>query len=115
MVQTAYWFEPTEYHARLARVQAALKARGLDGMLAFLPETVTWVTGYFTRAYGTFQFAIIPAEGQPTLFCRDVEEYYLDSTCVYPDRVMWSDSDDQLAVAVQAVLSPLASRKRPGS
>jgi Xaa-Pro dipeptidase len=105
MVQTAYWFEPAEYHARLARVQTALKARGLDAMLAFLPETVTWVTGYFTRAYGTFQFAIIPAEGQPTLFCRDVEEYYLDSTCVFSDRIMWSDSDDQLAVAVQAVVS----------
>jgi len=105
MVQTAYWFEPAEYHARLARVQTALKARGLDAMLAFLPETVTWVTGYFTRAYGTFQFAIIPAEGHPTLFCRDVEEYYLDSTCVFSDRIMWSDSDDQLAVAVQAVVS----------
>jgi Xaa-Pro dipeptidase len=74
-------------------------------MLAFLPETVTWLTGYFTRAYGTFQFAIIPAEGQPTLFCRDVEEYYLDSTCVFPDRVMWSDSDDLMAVAVGAVAS----------
>ncbi len=105
MVQTAYWFEPAEYHARLERVQGALRARGLDAMLAFLPETVTWLTGYFTRAYGTFQFAIIPAEGQPTLFCRDVEEYYLDSTCVFPDRVMWTDSDDRLAVAVQAVIS----------
>lgn len=105
MVETKYWFEPAEFHARLARVQGELKARGLDAMLAFLPETVTWLTGYFTRAYGTFQFAIIPAEGQPTLFCRDVEEYYLDSTCVFPDRVMWSDSDDRLAVAVGAVTS----------
>lgn len=105
MVQTSYWFEPAEYLARLARVQGALKAQGLEAMLAFLPETVTWLTGYFTRAYGTFQFAIIPAEGQPTLFCRDVEEYYLDSTCVFPDRVMWTDSDDRLAVAVRAVTS----------
>jgi len=105
MVQTAYWFDPAEYRARLARVQAALRARGLDAMLAFLPETVTWVTGYFTRAYGTFQFAIIPAEGEPTLFARDVEAYYLDSTCVFPDRVLWTDSDDRLAVAVGAVTS----------
>ncbi|MFD1911202.1 M24 family metallopeptidase [Halodurantibacterium flavum] len=105
MVQTAYWFEPSEYHARLARVQAALREQGLDALLAFQPETVTWVTGYFTRAYGTFQFAIIPAEGEPTLFCRDVEEYYLDSTCVFRDRVMWNDSDDRTAVAVQAILS----------
>lgn len=105
MVQTRYWFTPEEFHQRVVRVQAELKARKLDALLAFMPETVTWVTGYFTRAYGTFQFAIIPAEGEPTLFCRDVEEYYLDSTCVYRDRVMWTDSDDRTAVAVQAITS----------
>jgi len=103
MVQTTYWFDPAEYRARLARVQAALKARGLDALLAFQPETVTWVTGFFTRGYGSFQFAIIPAEGDPTLFCRDVEEYYLDSTCVFSDRVMWTDSDDKTALAAQTI------------
>ncbi|SEQ19752.1 Xaa-Pro dipeptidase [Faunimonas pinastri] len=105
MVQPAYWFEPAEYRARLDRVQAELRRRGLDMLLAFQPETVTWVTGYFTRGYGTFQFAIIPAEGEPTLFCRDVEEYYLDATCVFPDRVMWNDSDDRTAVAVGAIIA----------
>lgn len=103
MVQTNYWFEPAEYRARLARVQAALRARGLDALLAFQPETVTWVTGFFTRGYSSFQFALIPAEGDPTLFCRDVEEYYLDSTCVFPDRVMWNDSDDRVALAAQTI------------
>ncbi|WP_047148652.1 Xaa-Pro peptidase family protein [Aquamicrobium sp. LC103] len=106
-MQNNYWFDPSEYRARLARVQSALKALGLDGMVAFLPETVTWLTGYFTRAYGTFQFAIIPANGEPTLFARDVEEYYLDSTCVFRDRVLWCDSDDRLAVAVGAITSRL--------
>ena len=105
MVETAYWFEPDEFRTRLRRVQAELKARGLDVLLAFMPETVTWVTGYFTRGYGTFQFAIIPADGEPTLFCRDVEAYYLDSTCVFPDRVLWSDTDDRTAVAVDAIVS----------
>ncbi|MCA0922840.1 M24 family metallopeptidase [Pseudooceanicola nanhaiensis] len=114
MVETNYWFEPAEYHARLARVQAALKEKGQDALLAFLPETVTWLTGYFTRAYGTFQFAIIPAEGQPTLFARDVEEYYLDSTCVFPDRVLWTDSDDRTAVAVEAIRSRIGATARIG-
>ncbi|MCW4114948.1 Xaa-Pro peptidase family protein [Aurantimonas sp. MSK8Z-1] len=104
-MQTAYWFDRSEYLARLARVQAELRRRRLDALLAFLPETVTWLTGYFTRGYGTFQFAIVPADGEPTLFCRDVEEYYLDSTCVFADRVMWSDSDDRIAVALQAIRS----------
>ncbi|WP_116134801.1 Xaa-Pro peptidase family protein [Tropicimonas sp. IMCC34043] len=114
MVETKYWFKPAEYRARLARVQEKLRARGLDALLAFQPETVTWVTGYFTRAYGTFQFAIIPAEGEPTLFCRDVEEYYLDSTCVFSDRVMWTDSDNRTAVAVQAITSRIGKASAIG-
>lgn len=114
MVTPAYWFERQEYLNRLARVQAALHEKKLDGLIAFLPETVTWLTGYFTRAYGTLQFAIIPAEGEPTLFCRDVEEYYLDSTCVFSDRVMWTDSDDRMKVAADAISSRIGSHARLG-
>ncbi len=114
MVTPAYWFERAEFLSRLARVQAELKAKQLDGLVAFLPETVTWLTGYFTRAYGTLQFAIIPAEGEPTMFCRDVEEYYLDSTCVFSDRVMWTDSDDRMAVAAGAIESRIGKTAKLG-
>lgn len=114
MPTPAYWFEREEFLARLQRVQAAIREKQLDGLIAFLPETVTWLTGYFTRAYGTLQFAIIPAEGEPTLFCRDVEEYYLDTTCVFSDRVMWSDSDDRMAVAAAAIRSRVGPHARLG-
>lgn len=109
MAEANYWFEPQEFDNRLARVQAELQARGYDALLAFMPETVTWVTGFFTRAYSSFQFAIIPANGQPTLICRDVEAYYLDTTCRYADRVLWGDSDDQYAVAINAIRSRLGN------
>lgn len=114
MVTPAYWFERDEFLARLKRVQSALREKQLDGLIAFLPETVTWLTGYFTRAYGTLQFAIIPAEGEPTLFCRDVEEYYLDSTCVFSDRVMWTDSDDRMKVAAEAISSRIGVNAKLG-
>ncbi|AHF75914.1 putative dipeptidase [Sodalis praecaptivus] len=107
MVEKNYWFEKEEYDRRLARVQAQLVAQGHDALLAFMPESVTWLTGFFTRAYSSFQFAIIPASGAPTVVCRDVEAYYLDSTCCYPDRVMWRDSDDKDAVAVNAIRTRL--------
>lgn len=112
MVQTDYWFDRSEFEARLARVQKALREDGHDALLAFQPETVTWLTGFFTRAYSSFQFAIIPANGQPTLFCRDVEEYYLDATCIYPDRAMWTDSDDRIAVAAGTIRSRLGDRPK---
>ena len=108
------WFELPEYEARLARVQAELKTRGLDGLLAFQPETVTWLTGFFTRGYGSFQLAVIPLDGKPTLVCRDVEEYYLDATSVFPDRAMWTDSDSPVAVAAKAIQASLGATAKVG-
>ncbi len=103
MVTPAYWFPREEYLARVERIRAKLSENGLDALVAFLPETVTYLTGFFTRGYSSFQFAIIPVTGDPVLFCRDVEEYYLDATCVFPKRVMWTDSDDRNAVAARAI------------
>lgn len=97
------WFAREEYLARVDRVRRQLAAEGLDALVAFSPETVTYLTGFFTRGYTSFQFAVIPVEGDPVLFCRDVEEYYLDATCVFPGRAMWSDSDDRNAVAARAI------------
>ncbi|MGI9419170.1 MAG: aminopeptidase P family N-terminal domain-containing protein, partial [Geminicoccaceae bacterium] len=108
------WFDREEYQARLARIQTALRARGLDGLLAFQPETVTWVTGFFTRGYSSFQLAVIPADGEPLLVCRDVEEFYLDATSVFPDRAMWTDSDDPTTVAAEAIRKCLSDRARLG-
>ncbi len=112
MVEAAHWFEKPEFEARLARVQAALRQAGHDALLAFMPESVTWLTGFFTRGYTTFQFAIVPANGLPTVICRDVEAYYLDATCVFPGRVLWSDSDDRVAVGAAAIRAALGERPR---
>ena len=103
MVENSYWFKRDEFQSRLHRVQRALAEQRQDALLAFLPETVTWITGFFTRGYCSFQFAIIPASGDPIVICRDVEEYYLDSTCVYSERVLWNDSDDKNRIAIEAI------------
>lgn len=97
------WFPREDYLARVEKVRAELARTGQDALVAFLPETVTYLTGFFTRGYSSFQFAVIPLEGEPVLFCRDVEEYYLEATCVFPKRVMWTDSDDRIAVAARAI------------
>lgn len=108
------WFAREEYLARVERLRAGLVAQGFDALVAFMPETVTWSTGFFTRGYSSYQFAIIPVAGDPVLFCRDVEEYYLDATCVFPGRVMWTDSDDRDAVAAGAIRTTLGPKARVG-
>jgi Xaa-Pro dipeptidase len=101
------WFERQEFLDRVARVQAGLRERGLNGLLAFAPESVTWLTGFFTRGYSTFQFVIVPAQGEPAVFCRDVAQYYLDRTCVFPEHVVWADGDDRNAAAAAFVAGKL--------
>jgi len=110
MVTPAYWFSREEYTTRVARVQAVLSAAKQDALIAFLPETITYLTGFFTRGYSSFQFAIIPATGTPVVMCRDVEEYYLDSTCVFPGRFMWRDSDSPISVGAEAIRRTLGPR-----
>ena len=110
-----YWFERDEYTTRLARVQAEIQRRGLDALIAFQPESVTWVTGFYSRAYSSFQFAIIPASGAPTLFCRDVETYYLETTCIYPDHAVWSDSEDVTARAAAIIRQRLGASATVGA
>ncbi len=97
------WFEPTEYLGRLERVQPEVRRRGLDGLLLFQPESITWLTGFFTRGYASFQFAAVPSSGHPSVCCRDVEAYYLDRTCVFTGRALWTDSDTPISVGVDLI------------
>jgi Xaa-Pro dipeptidase len=106
------WFPREEYLARVSRVQKILRERMLDGLLAFQPESVTWLTGYFTRGYSTYQFAIIPAEGEPAIFCRDVSHFYLERTSVFGDHAHWSDGDDIDAAAASFVRRKLGACTR---
>lgn len=111
-VQPEPWFEASEIRARVARIQAQLADAGQDALLAFFPESVTWSTGFFTRGYSSFQFAIIPVDADPLLVCRDVEAYYLDLTCIFPGRVLWSDSDDKNQVATKGITSVVGQRAK---
>ncbi|MCY3767332.1 MAG: aminopeptidase P family N-terminal domain-containing protein, partial [Gemmatimonadetes bacterium] len=108
------WFDKSEYEARLRRVQRSLADRALDGLVVFQPESVTWLTGFFTRGYASFQCALVPADGTPAVICRDVEKYYLDSTCVFADHTLWRDEDDSIEIASRAIARRFDASARLG-
>lgn len=97
------WFSEREFRERLARVQAGIAERGLAGLVLCQPESITWLTGFWTRGYASLQYALVPRDGEPTIVCRDMEAYYLEHTSVFPTAVYWSDGDDPLAVASDAM------------
>ena len=108
------WFPPAEHATRLERVQAAIAGRGLDGLLLFQPESVTWLTGFFTRGYSSFQFAAVPASGDPLVCCRDVELWYLERTAAYRGHAAWTDTDDPVRVGARMVQGLMGSGARLG-
>jgi Xaa-Pro dipeptidase len=108
------WFIPSEFEQRLGRVQAEIKSRGLAGAVLFQPETVTWVTGFFTGGHGYLQLAIVPADGPPALVCRDVSRYYAERTSAFDRTFYWSDGQDILGVAVDAIRATVGVNERLG-
>ena len=99
----APWCPAEEYRERLGRVQHEISARGLDGLVLFQPESVTWLTGFYTRGYSSFQCVLVPSRGDPLTCCRDMEAYYLERTGVFAPHVYWTDTDDPLRVAAEAI------------
>ena len=99
----APWCPAQEYRARLRAVQHEISARGLDGAVLFQPESVTWLTGFYTRGYSSFQCVLVPPAGEPLTCCRDMEAWYLERTGVFAPHVYWTDTDDPIRVAAEAI------------
>ena len=108
------WFEKREFVSRLARIQTVLAERGLDALLAFQPETITWATGHFTRAYTGYQVALIPREGEPVLICRNVSRYYAENTVAVGSIEYWRDGQDRDALTLSVIRKHLGSPKSLG-
>jgi Xaa-Pro dipeptidase len=108
------WFSKDEFNSRLAQIQAALLQRGLDGLVALQPETITWTTGFYTRAYSSFQVAVIPAQGEPHLLCRDVSAYYVETTYAFSRSSFWSDGHDMREAALDVIARTLGKKARIG-
>ena len=67
-------FEPTEYDGRLAKLQAKMDERGLDGVILSGPENQYYLTGYETTGFHSFpQNLIVTRHGGSLLVTRQLE------------------------------------------
>ena len=102
-------FTDAEYANRLARTRAAMKARDLDAMLLFAPESHYWLTGYDTFGFCFFQCMILPAEGEPVLLTRSADLRQAQLTSTVRDIRIWKDAQDANgAEDLRALLQELA-------
>jgi Xaa-Pro dipeptidase len=91
-----------EYGARLARVREAMAAAGTEVMLTTVPENITYLTGYSTLGYFTFQVLILSLERDPILLTRalNVEKAQVDSCLSLIEGYADTEDPDDATYAV---------------
>ncbi|UXN57646.1 M24 family metallopeptidase [Phyllobacterium zundukense] len=108
-------FSKAEYDTRVRNVQSDMRSQGLDALLAFEPESITYLTGFLSpRGYNCFHFAIIPVDGDPVLFFRDLEAYHFQRSAAFERNFRWADGDDVDALAVGAIKSIVGESPKVG-
>ena len=70
-------FPPATFEARIAKAQHAVAARGFDALLVTAPANIYYLSAFHTPAYDNFQFMLLPASGEPTMFNIVHESQYL--------------------------------------
>lgn len=83
-------FPRAEYDRRLARLRAAMRARGLDALLLFAPESHYWATGYDTFGFCFFQTLLLREDGL-TLLTRSADLRQARLTSLIEDVRIWRD------------------------
>ena len=101
----ALHFTREEFAARRAAASAALKARGLDGLLMFRQESMYYLTGYDTFGYVFFQCLVLDADGGFTLLTRAPDLRQAERTSIVEDIRIWVDRPDaNPALELHAIL-----------
>ena len=82
-----------EYHDRINRLCAALRAANLNAALIFNPDHMFWLTGFQTIGYFTFQALLIESDCRVTLISRAVNQPLASINPVIDSFVAISDSE----------------------
>ena len=106
-------FARGEYAARRERLDVAMDAAGLDGLLLFAPESHYWLTGYDTFGFCFFQCMAVPRDAEPVLLTRSADLRQAHFTSIVGDVRVWTDgADANPAANLGAMLDGLGWRGR---
>lgn len=102
-------FSEAEFAGRVARLQAVLRARGIDALLATGPENIFWLTGRQSAGYFAFQAVVVPASGAPVMLVRLLEETGARVSTWLSDIRVWGDGEDPV-VELARITTELGAR-----
>jgi Xaa-Pro dipeptidase len=96
-------FTIAEYQSRLAKTQAEMAKRGLPVLLLHAPENITYLSGFRMLGFFMYHALIVPAQGEPILVVRDVEQPAADETCWVKGRSVYVDTEQPINAAARAL------------
>jgi Xaa-Pro dipeptidase len=108
------WFSLEEYQERLRKVHAHMAEKEVDAMLSHTPENIYYLTGYQTPGYYAYQCFIIPAEGDPVMLTRRLEESNVRALSWVDERRTILDTQDPVQRTVETLQEMGLSEKRLG-
>jgi Xaa-Pro dipeptidase len=109
----ALHFTPEELAGRRAAAVAAMRQRGLDGLLIFRQESMYYLTGYDTFGYVFFQCLYLGADGNLVLLTREPDRLQAEHTSTIEDIRIWVDRPDaNPALELRAILDSRGCRGR---
>jgi Xaa-Pro dipeptidase len=89
-------FPASEYQRRLAAVQAAMRQRGIDLLIASNAANCCYLSGYDSCMPPAYGVLLVPADGEMTLHCAEIEAPVAMYHSIIDDMVMfdWYNADD---------------------
>lgn len=105
MLEKKMPFQESEFKARLAKVQAEIKERGLDLMLIHTPENIFYLTGHHSAGYYMYTALVVHPTKDPVLVVRygEVGNALLLSFLNRDDLCIYDDADDPLDKTIEAI------------
>jgi Xaa-Pro aminopeptidase len=88
----ALHFDSAEFAARRQRLNEAMEAAGLDGLLMFAQESMYWLTGYDTFGFCFFQCLYVDTGGTTALLTRSADLRQAQHTSNIEDIRIWTDA-----------------------
>lgn len=87
-------FENAEYQDRLAPTRTRMREQGLDALWVTDPANMYYLTGYNAWSFYTPQGVLVPADGDPLLFAREMDAHGAHlTTFLGPDRILGYPED----------------------
>ncbi|MCI2264677.1 M24 family metallopeptidase [Sediminivirga luteola] len=98
----------------MERLRERMRHEGLDWVLIFEPENLTYISGFFTNGYATsFGFLAVPMTGEPVNVVRKAEAFWFRDSR-YPDSVVWWEDWQTVDEVVRMALAEAGVTGRVG-